>query len=209
MDDDQRILAAQQQDPVNAARIVRSVAAIEKDFYDLSGPLSAQMMHEAVQIIAKAVTAPWQVIEVGWSAQIVCPEWKITRGFGTVDAWLELSEICADDENDHSWIAAAVRAGPTLLGISLEFRRNFFPEPIIRDDKVMAALLKLGFARDEEDARLFIPIEIEAGRLAMGFEQNDLAAALAPIGKAMKQAIAAKAELDKIVELVRTAAKSK
>lgn len=213
MDHEQRTKAAKAQDPKLAARIVRSIGQIEADFYHAAGPLSERVMREAVQAIGKVATSPWQVIEAGWSAQIVCPEWKMTKGVGTGDMWLELSELSIDDEDDddHSWLAAAVRAGPTQLCMELIFRKGLQDQAqsVIRDDKAMAALWKLGFVRDETEPRLFIPIDIPAEKLAQSFEQNDLTAGMAPVGKAMSLAIAAKAELDKLLEQVRTAAKRK
>lgn len=212
MDHAQRTKAANQQDPKWAARVVRSIGQIEADFYYASGYLSERLMGEAVQAISKVAKAPWQVVEAGLSAQVVCPEWKMTKGVGTGDMWLELAELVndEDDEDDHSWLAAAVKAGPTQLCIEVMFRRGLQDqaEAVIRDDKALAAIWKLGFLRSESDLRLFIPIVIEAQRLALiGFEQNDLAAALTPIGKAMEQALAAKAELDKLLEQVRAKAK--
>jgi hypothetical protein len=212
MDHEQRAKAANLQDPKWAARVVRSIGQIEADFYHAAGPLSERVMREAVQAIGKIATSPWQIVETGWSAQIVCPEWKMTKGVGTGDMWLELSELVVDeDDDDHSWLAAAVKAGPTQLCIELMFRKGLQDQAqsVIRDDKAMAALWKLGFARDETEPRLFIPIEIPAEKLAQSFEQNDLAAGLAPVGKAISQAIAAKAELDKLLEQVRGAAKRK
>ena len=71
----------------------------------------------------------------------------------------------------------------------------------------MTAIWRAGFMREEAEARLFIPIVIPAEKLAQGFEQNSLDTAMAPVIKAVEQAVAAKAELDKIVEQVRASAK--
>ena len=209
MDHEHRLAAVNAHDPVLAARIIRGIAQVEDDYFFASGPLSERMMEEAVQAIAKAATVPWHVVEVDWTAQIVCPEWKMTKGVGTGDAWLELAEICADEDRDFSWISAAVGVGPTQLGLELMFRRGLqdAAQTVIPDDKVVAALAKLGMTRDETATRLFFPVAIPAEMLAQGFEANDLAKALAPVGKAVTKAIAAKAELDKLVEQVRAAGK--
>lgn len=211
MDHEQRTKAATQQDPKLAARIVRSIGQIEEDHYFASGLLSERLMREAVQAVKKVAIAPWQVVEAEWTAQIVCPEWKMTKGVGTGDAWLELAEVCADEERDFTWISAAVGAGPTRLGLELMYRRGLqdTAQAAIRDDKLVAALWKAGMVRDEMEPRLFFPIDIPAEALAQGFETNDLAKALAPVGKAVQHAIAAKAELDKLIEQVRTTAKRK
>jgi hypothetical protein len=212
MDHDQRTKAAKSQDPEWAARLVRNIAQVEADFFHAAGAISERMMSEAVQSMHKANAAPWQVVETGLSALIVCPDWKMVRGNGTGDMWLELSEIGADEQDDeHCWLAAAVKAGPTQLGIEVKFRPGLqdHADAVIRDDKVIAALLKLGFAREETDLVLFVPVQIAAEKLAQGFEQNDLGAALAPVGASVAKAIAAKAELDKVLLQVREAAKRK
>ena len=73
----------------------------------------------------------------------------------------------------------------------------------------MDALVKLGFVRNEAKERLYLQVKIDVGLLAKGFDENDLDKALAPVGNAIELAISAKAELDKIVEQVREAAKRK
>ncbi|MDO7843764.1 hypothetical protein [Sphingomonas immobilis] len=210
MNHEQRTKIARRDNVQLSARVIRNIAEIEADFYHAAGPVSDRIMLEAVQLITKIATPPWQVIEAGSSAQIVCPEWKMTRGVGIGDMWLELSEFSADeDDRDHSWLAAAVKAGPTQLCIELMFRNGLrdLSKVTLRDDKAVAELLKLGFVRDETDQQFFVPIDIPAELLAQGFEQNDLDAALAPVGKALEKAIAAKGELDKLLEKVRAAAK--
>lgn len=209
MDDKQRTDAAKAQDGVTAGRIVRGIAQIESDFHLASGPLSEQLMGAASQAIAKVAQSPWLRLEDEMTIQVVAPEWKMTKGVGTGDAWLELAELCDDEDNEYSWVAAAVGAGPTRMCIELVFRRGLVEvaQGVLRDDKALTALWKLGFVRDETDLRLFVPIKIEAEKLAQGFEQNDLSEAMAPVGKALQLAIAAKTELDALIERVRDAAK--
>lgn len=210
MDHDQRTKAAKSQDPAWAARVIRNIAQIETDFFHAFDHVSERIMSEAVQAIHKVAMHPWQVVESGMSAQIVCPEWKMTKGVGTGDMWLELAEIGADEDDDErSWLSAAVKAGPTQLGFELTFRRGLQDQAglIIRDDKAIAALLKLGFARLDAGPSLIVPIDIAAEKLAQGFEQNDLTAALAPVGGSLSKALAAKVELDKFLSQVRLAPK--
>lgn len=212
MTHEERTKASNRQDPAWAARVVRNIGQIETDFFHAAGTVSEEIMREAVKAIRKVAIAPWLVVEAGLSAQIVCPEWKMTKGVGTGDMWLELSELAIDEDDDeHSWLAAATKAGPTQLGVELVFRRGLqdHAETMIRDTKVLAALSKLGFTRSEADPTLFIEVEISAEILAKGFEQNDITAALAPVGQAFAKAIAAKAELDKLLEQIRGAAKRK
>ena len=211
MDYEQRMAAANLNDPVLAARIVRSIKQVEDDYYFAGWPLSERLMGEAVRAVEAVAKAPWKVVESDWTAQVVCPEWKMTKGVGTGDAWLEITDICTDEEREYCWISAAVGAGPTRMGLELVFRRGLqdVAQAAINNDKLVAALLKLGMIRDEAEPRLYFPIDIPVEALAQGFEQNDLAKAVTPVGAAMTKAIAAKAELNKLVEAVRLDAKRK
>jgi hypothetical protein len=191
-----------------AGAIVRNIQQIEADGELAIGALSERMMLAAVQAITKVAVSPWQVIEVDWTARIVCPEWKMLRGVGTGDAWLELTDIGPEDEEGFSWIGVAVGVAPTRFGIELVFRPGLqtYAETAIHDDKAVASLLKQGMVRDESAARLFFPIKIEAELLAQGFEQNDLGKAVLPVGKVTENAIAVKADLDRLIGQVRNAA---
>jgi hypothetical protein len=167
-------------------------------------------MCDVREIFGKLAPEDWKLFLSGWSALIVPTNWKMTKGVGNGDAWLELTEFC-DAEEEYSWIAAAVGIGSTKMGLELQFRNGLIPfgETLIANDKAVDALLKLGFVRDAAKERLFIPVKVDANLLAKGFEENDLDKALAPVGKAIELALSAKAELDKIVEQVREAAKRK
>lgn len=198
--------AIKQQDPAVAARIVTSIAAIESDFFLAAGPLSERLMQEAIQVMGKAAPEPWKMIETDGSAILVCSEWRQSRGVGNGDAWLALSEITNDEENDHSWIAVAVAAGPTRLGLELGFRKGLQDkaQALIRNDEAVAKLWELGFVRAEESAALFVPITIQANVLAKSYAENDFDKALAPIAKAVETALAAKSTLDQLVQQVRS-----
>jgi hypothetical protein len=212
MDHEQRTKVANMLSPEWAARVVRNIGQIEDDFYYAANHLSEQMMTQGALAIEKVVKAPWQIVENEWTPQVVCPDWKMVRGVGTGDMWLEVSEISADkEENEHTWIAAATKTGPTQMGIEIKFRRGLQDdaEAIVSDSRAIAALLKQGFVRDAENLVLYLPIHIPAEKLAQGFEQNDLTPVVEPFGQAMAQALAAKPALDKLIEQVRTAAKHK
>lgn len=206
MDHEQRTKAANEQDPKQAGRIVRSLKQIEDDYHLASAALSERLMQAVVQAIKKAVPEPLKVTESDWTAAINSPDWKATRGVGQ-DSMLELGELCAGDDREYCWLTAATAVGPTRLGLEFVCRPGLreTSQRIIRDDKQMAEIWKAGFVRDELDTRLFIPIVIP--KLAEAFEQNDLSSAMGPVTKAVKQAVAAKPELDKIVEAIRAAAK--
>jgi hypothetical protein len=212
MDHEQRTKVANMLSPEWAARVVRNIGQIEDDFYHAANHLSEQMMTQGALAIEKVVKAPWQIVENEWTPQVVCPDWKMVRGVGTGDMWLEVSEISADEEeNEHTWIAAATKTGPTQMGIEIKFRRGLQDdaETIVSDSRTIATLLKQGFVRDTENLVLYLPIHIPAEKLAQGFEQNDLTPVVEPFGQAMAQALAAKPALDKLLEQVRTAAKHK
>lgn len=208
MDHEQRAKAANEQDPKQAAKIVRSLKQLEDDYYLAAGPLSERMMLAVVQLIKQAVPEPLKVVETDWTANIIAPDWKATRGVGQ-DFSIMLTEIGAGDEREFCWLTAATATGPTRLGLEFACRSGLreTANKIIGDDKAMGSIWKAGFVRDEQDARLFVPVAVQAELLAQGFEQNDLSKALAPVTQAVEQVIAAKAELDKVAEAIRSAAK--
>ena len=210
MDQHEKTLVAQSHDPVVAARIVRNIAAVENDWHLASGLLSERVIREVRAIFSKLAPENWKVIDSGWSAMLVPPSWKMTRGVGNGDAMLELVELCDVDE-EYSWLAAVVGVVSTQMALELQFRNGLqtAAQALIANDSVVGALLKQGFVRDEAKERLIVPVKINADILAKGFEENDLDKALAPVGKAIELAMSAKAELDKIVEQVREAAKRK
>ncbi len=212
LDHEHRMAAAKLTDGQLAARIIRNLGQIEADFFHSAWPLSERVMHEAFLAISQVAQAPWECSEVDWSTRIVCPEWKMTKGVGTGDMWLELGELSSDpDGYEHSWLAAALKAAPTQLCIAVKFRRGLqdFAEGLLQDDKNVAALKKAGFVRDDAQLVLYMPFNIPVETMAAGFEQNDLTKALLPISKAASQALAAKPDLDRLLEQVRAAAKRK
>lgn len=211
MDHEQRANVAAQADSERAAKIIRSIKQLDADASLLIGPLSERMMGEAVQAVSKQAAAPWQVEEGDCSVLVVCPEWKMTRGVGFGDAWLELTEIGPDEVEGFSWVSVAVGVGQTRLGLELVFRRGLqdVAGTAISDDKLVAPLLKLGMVRHEASPRIFFPIDIQAELLAQGFDTNDLNKALAPVVLATKTALAAKTDLNRLVDHVRAAAARK
>ncbi len=207
MNNEQRAKRATDQDSDHAVRIVRDLMQIEDDYHQASMNLSEALMRAAVQAIKKAVPAPAQVIENDWTATIAFPEWK-ARGVGQ-DAAIELSEIAEEGaDREYTWLTAATAVGPTRLSLELVFRPGLrdAARALIADDEKMRPIWK-SFMRSEGDFRLFIPIIISPTVLAEGFATNDLDKATAPVTKVVQQVLAAKKELDEIVEAVRAAAK--
>jgi hypothetical protein len=209
MDSDQQTRLAQQQDPELAARIVRCIEALERDYLFAWGPLSERLMREAAAVAAKAAPEPWVVEGTEWNLVLTTPNWRATRGVGH-DAWLELSDV-VEDEHDHSWAAVIVSAGPTKLCLELKFRPGLTPvaQMLTGKDKLVANVLKEGLEQTGTGTRILIPIAIDAEVLARGFELNDLDEALAPLSRAVETAIKAKPDLDALIEHVRELAKRK
>jgi|GEM_PF-1209367 len=210
MGQEQQQSAAVKIDPARAAGIVRNIEQLGSDATLAMEAMSESLMAAAVQIIGKIAVSPWQIVEADWTARIVCADWKMARGVGTGDAWLELAEISKDEEEGFSWISVAVGAGPTRLGIELVFRRGLqeWAEAVISESPLTEPLLKRGMIRTE-NLRLFFPIQIEAEALAQGFAANNLDKALIPVSEVVKDAIAAKAELDRLIGEVRSLAMRK
>lgn len=210
MDSDQQTSFAKQQDPELAARIVRTIGQLEADYLFASGPLSERFIREVTSVMRSAAPDSWQIVGNEWSASLTCPDWRATRGVGRGDAWLELGDV-VEDENEHTWIAVAVSAGPTKLCLELKFRNGLEPiaKALTAKDKPVANVLKEGFERDETTKRILIPISIEADSLARGFELNDLDEALAPLRRAVEAAIKAKPDLDALITHVREQTKRK
>ena len=203
MDSDQQTRFAQTQDPELAARIVRNISELERDYLFAWGPLSERLMREIAGVAQSAAPEPWQVEGTEWDVKLTASNWKATRGVG-YDAWLELADIVEDDQ-DHSWTAVIVSAGPTKLCLELKFRPGLTPiaQALSDKDKLVANVLREGFQHDGTGTRLVIPIVIDAETLAKGFEFNDLDEALAPLKRAVEAAITAKPDLDALIHHVR------
>jgi hypothetical protein len=209
MDSDQQTRIAHGQDPELAARVLRNIADLEADYLFAWGPLSERLMREAASTAHRAASDPWRVEGTEWSLTLASPDWRATRGVGN-DAWLELADA-NEHEDDHSWAATIVSAGPTKLCLELKFRPGLAPiaQMLTGKDKPVANLLKEGFEQDGTGTRLIVPIVIDAETLARGFEFNDLDEALAPLKRAVEIAITAKPDLDVLIEHVREKAKRK
>lgn len=208
MDHEQRTKAANEQDPKQAGKIIRSLKQLEDDYHLAAGPLSERMMAAAVQAIKKATPEPFKVVESEITASIVLPDWRATRGPGQ-DLSLTLVEIGADDAREFCWLTAVTAVGPTRLGLEFACRPGLREamQAITKEEKKLAEIWKAGFLLDETDARLFLPIVIAPEKLAQAFEQNSLDAVMAPVTKAVELAIAAKPQLDALAAQIRAAAK--
>ena len=208
MDHDQRMTAALQADTALAATIVKAIPELERDYRLAEGALSERFMLEVKTSMRKAAPEPWEVGDTNYSVLLRSPEWKPTKGLGHGDAWLEIAEISADDLN-RTWIGCAVGTGQ--LGLEFSFRTGLTGAAalVLRDKPHADALTKIGFKKNEDATRLFIPIAIDRLRLSKGYGENDLTEALGPVRKAVEALVAAKTEMDAVIEAVRTKAKGK
>ncbi|MBB4860677.1 hypothetical protein HNO88_004021 [Novosphingobium chloroacetimidivorans] len=157
------------------------------------------------------VLAPWECSEVEWSTRIVCPEWKMTKGVGTGDMWLELGERSAEtDGYEHSWLTATLKATPTSCASPSSFgkackisqKQSFRTRRRSLDCKRRGSRAKTikRFCMCPLISRLRSWPGLRTKRPENGAPADQQAAA---------QAIAAKPELDKLLERVRAAGKRK
>lgn len=205
MDSDQQTRLASQQNPETAARIVRSIADVERDATFAWGPLSEMLLRAVAAGMRKAAPTTWEVEDGEWGASLACREWRATKGIGH-DAWLQISDVFEEEQEDeHSWTAVIVSAGTTKLCLELMFRPGLTPfaRTLGAKNKLVANVVKEGFELDKSGTRLLIPIQIDPEALAKGLEFNDPGDALAPVAHAVERALKAKPDLDALIDHVR------
>ena len=191
-------------DPKVAARIVTNIAEIEQDYRLADGHLSDWLMRMITISMKAAAPEPFVIESTAWSPYITCPDWKPTKRIGRGDAWLEIVEF-SRDEQDHTWLAAALGAGPTELNLELMFRdglSGYFGK-LEGDQGLASKLRKKGFKIDTANKRVFLPIVIKADLLAKALPTDDFQDAMAPVREATELGIAAKPEIDLLLKLVR------
>tara|TARA_Y100000815_G_scaffold271474_1_gene298123 strand:- start:671 stop:1288 length:618 start_codon:yes stop_codon:yes gene_type:complete len=200
----EQIDLAKAKDPKVAARIVTNIAEIEQDYRLADGLLSEWLMRMIILSMKGAAPEPFVVENTAWSAYLSHPEWKPTKRIGRGDAWLEIVEY-ARDEQDHTWLAAALGAGPTELNLQLCFRdglAHYFAK-LQADQGLAAKLRKKGFEIDVAGKRIYLPIVVKADPLAKALPTDDFEEAMAPVREAVELGIAAKPEIDQLLKLVR------
>lgn len=195
---------AMAKDPAIAARIVKNIAQLEQDYRLADGHLSDWLMRMIMISMKAAAPEPFLVENTAWSAYLSHPDWKPTKRIGRGDAWLEIVEF-ARDEQDHTWLAAALGAGPTELNLELMFREGLagYFGKLEGDQGLTSKLRKKGFKIDTSNKRVFLPIVINADLLAKALPTDDFQDAMAPVREATELGIAAKPEIDLLLKLVR------
>lgn len=211
MNSEHREIASKHQDPELAARIIRDIEQIEDDSHLAYGPISHRLMTETGSSARSAVPDNWLFEATDDSLMAMAPEWKANRGVNQRDAWFELSDLIADEERDHSWVAVLVSKGNTQLILELKFRPGLVPvvEALTDKDPVIVNVVKAGFKRHPETKRLYVPIELDAGLMAKGCIENDLHAALEPLRHVVGRAVSVRAPIDSMLEHVRAEAKKR
>ena len=192
-------------DPAIVARVVTNIAQLEQDYRLADGYLSDWLMRMITLSMKAVAPEPFDIENTAWSQYVTCPDWKPTKRIGRGDAWLEIVEF-ARDEQDHTWLAAAVGAGPTELNLELMFRdglSGYFAK-LEADQTLAAKLRKKGFKIDTTNRRVYLPIVIKADLLAKALPSDDkFDEAMAPVREATELGIAAKSEIDALLKLVR------
>ena len=192
-------------DPAIVARVVTNIAQLEQDYRLADGYLSDWLMRMITLSMKAVAPEPFDIENPAWSPYVTCPDWKPTKRIGRGDAWLEIVEF-ARDEQDHTWLAAAVGAGPTELNLELMFRdglSGYFAK-LEADQTLAAKLRKKGFKIDTTNRRVYLPIVIKADLLAKALPSDDkFDEAMAPVREATELGIAAKSEIDALLKLVR------
>lgn len=209
MDSEQRTIASNQQDADRCAKVIRTISDVEADSHFAWGALSERLMQEVGAAFRVATPDSWIVDADESGATAMASDWKANRGVNQRDAWLELGDLTEADQA-YSWAAVIAGAGQTQLCLELKFRPGLAPVVQAMKDKepAIVALLKAGFQKDATN-RFYMPIKIAAEGLALGFLQNDLDDAFMPMREAVGLAVSKKAELDALIEHVRTEAKRK
>ncbi|RXZ64235.1 hypothetical protein [Pelagerythrobacter rhizovicinus] len=195
---------AMAKDPEIVGRIVRNITQLERDFRLADGYLSDWLIRMITISMKVAAPEPFTIESTAWSAYLSHPDWKPTKRIGRGDAWLEIVERARDDQ-DHTWIAAALGAGPTELSLELTFREglsHYFMK-LEGDEGLIAKLRKKGFKIDPGGKRVYLPIVINADLLAKALPTDDFEDAMAPVREAVELSIAAKPEIDLLLNLVR------
>ena len=157
-----------------------------------------------ITLSMKAVAAePFDIENTAWSPYVTCPEWKPTKRIGRGDAWLEIVEF-ARDEQDHTWLAAAVGSAGTELNLELMFRdglSGYFAK-LEADQSLAAKLRKKGFKIDTANRRVYLPIVIKPDLLAKALPSDDkFDEAMAPVREATELGIAAVPRAEAIARL--------
>ena len=197
--------AEQAQDvPATPATIIRNIGEIERGYFEACGSMSAQFMTAVADVMRKAAPETWQVVGNEEMVSLTVPEWRSTRGMGRGDAWLEIAEV-ANDDDEHSWIAAATRSGETSMVLELRTRNGLpgFPAVLAHNSGTSVLIMERGFEYADAGERMFVPITIDKDALALAFDKGDFSEALAPVRQAVELVVTAKGDLDGLIALLR------
>ena len=209
MDASKQVSHAIGTDPKFAAEVVRDIDKIEQGYRLAEGPMSERIMDEVADLMSAAAEDPWNVTTTDYSILLTHPNWKPNRPLGRSDMWFEFTDVRAEDD-EATWIAAAVASGEARLGLELGFRMGLQPvaKTVLSEKGVAADLQKIGLAIDRKSGRTYAPTVLNRDQLAKGFSETSLSGALSPVSQAFEKLLGAKKELDALLEKVRDKAKA-
>ena len=192
-----------------AASVVRDIERIERAFYAAHGPMSDQLLGEIAYAMRGAAPAQWVLSKIP-ELTLTCPDWQSRKPHKRGDAWLQLRQVARDDL-EQSWIAAATGSGPTSMCLELMVRKRLSPlsGKLQGNIALTESLLARGFELTEAGTRLIMPISIDVDELALAFETQDFHEAMEPVREATAMAVAAKPEIDELLDLLRGTAAAK
>ena len=184
---------------------VQNIARIERAFHAACGPMTDQLMAQVAVAMRCAAPKEW-VLSGTDEFTLTCPDWHSRKPHKRPDAWLRLRKIAQDDA-EHSWIAAATGSGPTGMCVELMVRKGLSPlSGKLRGNAVLTeSLLDRGFELVGGDTRLIIPVAIDVDELALAFETEDFFTAMEPMREGAAMAVSAKPEIDELLGLLRGA----
>jgi hypothetical protein len=170
----------------------------------INDKIDPALLKESMAIIKKRAD------EVGWVYKVydndlgiilVAPEEWIKRSQGGKGpiflAYLQLSSLAADGEFDHKWHLTdflGLEGGATRKAISFwqeVLKPKEWRAVLFNNIATVQALRDLGFTVDEKKGTITLPVRLDSTTLQRGFEDDDLGAALAPVGAAFDLAVQA------------------
>ncbi|UZW54904.1 hypothetical protein NUH86_15725 [Sphingobium sp. JS3065] len=199
-------------DPVVGAVIVQHIDELEaalryarRSLTPMLEKATAAIIDERRKIYGWEGEAPTDFDDMLWLAPA---EWRMAGdaddGF---DLYLSFSTTdCIDGEEPDTWVGYFCGfAGAT---IRFEFATDAIGQrdwkAVLRaQTKLAEGLVDQGFLCDPKTGELALRIPVDREALAIGFEDNDLEAALAPVAKTLDRIRAARALLDELVTAIR------
>lgn len=205
-------------DPVIGAVIVRHIDELEAALRYANNSMRP--------MLAKAVAAVMEDKRraLGWAGEVVADfektiwlapeEWRMAGDPADDDFYLAFSletKPSLDGSEPETWVG--IMAGFAGAGIKFAFGTNALGQREWRamlkaQGSLVDELVDRGFRCDPKTGHLELTIPIGRDELAIGFEEDELEAAFAPLGVSIDRIHAAQPILDRLVEEIRKKATS-